>query len=88
MENLKMTFVGLKGKMTKSEMKKIKGGCGCDPNINSGCGSGGTGSCWRCTDIRGYSSCWYTTSPYTLCIRVYPNTPYILTQVPCTGCNM
>ncbi len=71
----KMTLSQVKGKMSKAEMKKVMGG------------SGG-GVCWRCDDVRGYSSCWYTTNPWTLCQRVYPGSAGISYQVGCSGCHM
>jgi hypothetical protein len=54
----------LGGKLTKTDMKKLKGGAEAEEGA-------GNGICWRCHDNRGYTVCIYTTNPEGLCDRYY-----------------
>jgi hypothetical protein len=72
----------LGGKLTKTDMKKLKGGAE----------AVGEGMCILCFHTCGYASCWYTNDPQSLCERVYPGhvyNPNVLNVVPdCEGCTM
>ncbi|MBS0029977.1 hypothetical protein ACTJJ0_21060 [Chitinophaga sp. 22321] len=70
--------------LSREQLKTLYGGDG------SGAGSG-NGSCLACYCGSTMSSCYYTTSPSTLCERVYPNCNedlYARPIIDCKGCIM
>jgi hypothetical protein len=85
MKKLKLRMLTDQGQiLTREQLKMVSGG-------NEDPGSNGAG-CYNChCESMGYSSCWYTSNPYTLCIRVYPNCPGPVTgarRSDCNGCVM
>ncbi len=71
--------------MSIDEMKNVKGGLAA--------GGEGGGRCYNCNcTTTGSSSCWYTTSttPMSLCERVYPHCTEMQGDElsSCSGCTM
>jgi hypothetical protein len=79
MQVQKSNFVRSNPRLTRNEMKNIKGGIVAE----------GGGSCITCHTDSGMVSCWYTkSSGEDLCSRVYPGQSGFYWTSSCSGCTM